>query len=104
MFAHDLDVGAVHLLEIAHMKQKDVHVDYVLQHAILVARLSAPALVQSAEALLRSSDFQAYARLAGIEPVARELLLAYLFHLVHVIRPSEGLRQSELLMRSLAER
>lgn len=75
---------------------------YVIQSAILVARLPTPALVQRVETLLRSPAFSQYAARAGIADCARELVLAYLVHMVEVIKPSEGLPPARELLHALA--
>jgi hypothetical protein len=59
MCTHALSVGAVHFLEIAHVKQKDVHVDYVLQVRIC-GRQQDRHVFQDLTCLgsyIRSSDF-----------------------------------------------
>ena len=43
------------------------------------------------ESLLGSEAFQRYAARGGILGCERELVLAYLLHMVEVIKPSEGL-------------
>ncbi len=77
---------------------------YVIQCAILVERLSTPALAQRVERLMASAPFQRYAEQGGIRGCERELLLAYLLHVVHVIKPSEGLAQTQGLFDALAPR
>ena len=77
---------------------------YVIQSAILVARLPTPVLVQRVEGLLGSAAFQHYAERAGIRGCERELLLAYLLNMAEVIKPSEGLTQTRELLRALAGR
>lgn len=77
---------------------------YVIQSGILVERLAGSRLVQEVEALLASAEFGAYAAQAGILGCERELVLAYLLHAVHVIKPSEGLTRTGELLQALALR
>ncbi len=77
---------------------------YVIQSAILVGRLPTSALVQRVESLLNSAAFRPYAACAGIVDCARELVLAYLLHMVEVIKPSEGLSPSRELLHALSIR
>jgi len=74
---------------------------YVIQSAILVARMPTPALTQRVEGLLGSAAFQQYAAQSGIEGCERELVLAYLLQMVEVIKPSEGLAPARELMHAL---
>jgi hypothetical protein len=74
---------------------------YVIQNGILVGRLSAPVLVQRIESLLRSEAFQQYAARAGMRGCERELVLAYLLHMVEVVKPSEGLAAAGELVKAL---
>ena len=77
---------------------------YVIQTGILVGRLPAPALIQRVEALLASGTFRQYADRGGIVGCERELLLAYLLHVVEVIKPSEGLAATADLLKALSAR
>ncbi|HSA11126.1 MAG TPA: phosphotransferase [Candidatus Paceibacterota bacterium] len=77
---------------------------YVIQNSILVAHLSAPALVQRIEKLLGTDVFRHYAAQSGIIGCERELVLAYLLHTIEVIRPSEGLAAARELLRALSAR
>jgi len=77
---------------------------YVIQSAILVERPPTPALVQRVETLLHSPAFSQYAVRAGIFDCARELVLAYLLHMVEVIKPSEGLPPARELLHALSNR
>jgi len=74
---------------------------YVIQNAILVGRLRTSGLVQQIEGLLGSKAFQRYAVRGGIVGCERELALAYLLHVVEVIKPSEGLGPTRDLLRHL---
>jgi hypothetical protein len=60
--------------------------------------------VKRAEEVLASRAFQDYASRSGIAGNERQLLLSYLFHLVDVIRPSEGQVESRNLLTALVER
>ena len=75
---------------------------YVIQSAILVRNLPMPALVQEVEKLLNSASFKQYAAHGGIAGCERDLVLAYLLHMVEFIRPSEGLAPTRDLLPALA--
>jgi hypothetical protein len=75
---------------------------YVIQSAILVGHLPTSALVRRVGGLLSSESFQRYAARAGIAGCERELLLAYLLHVVEVIKPSEGLVPTRDLLHALS--
>ena len=75
---------------------------YVIQSAILVGHLPTSALVQRVESLLNSAAFRQYAARAGIAGCERELVLAYLLHVVEVIKPSEGLAPTRELLHALS--
>ena len=75
---------------------------YVIQSGILVGRLSTPVLAQRVESLLRSDAFKQYAARAGILGCERDLVLAYLLHVVEVLKPSEGLAASRELLHALS--
>jgi hypothetical protein len=77
---------------------------YVIQPGILVGHLPILALVQRVEHLLSSAAFRQYATRGGILGCERELVLAYLLHVVEVIKPSEGLAPTRGLMEALAAR
>jgi hypothetical protein len=77
---------------------------YVIQSGILVGRLSAPVVVQRVESLLRSEAFQQYAAHASILGCERDLVLAYLLHVVEVLKPSEGLGATDELLKALSTR
>jgi hypothetical protein len=77
---------------------------YVVQPAILVQRLTSSALVQRLEELLASVPFKQYADLAGLAGCERELLQAYLLHVLEVIKPSEGLGATRELAAALSTR
>jgi hypothetical protein len=77
---------------------------YVIQPGILVGHLPILALVQRVEHLLSSAAFRQYATRGGILGCERELVLAYLLHVVEVIKPSEGLAPTRGLLEALAAR
>jgi hypothetical protein len=74
---------------------------YVVQTAILVERLSGAVLVQRVERMLSAESFKDYARQSGITGFERPLLLMYLFYMVEVIKPGEGLDANRGLLGSL---
>ena len=71
---------------------------FVIQPAILVKRSGIDKLIRVVETMLASEGFRAYAQKALIQGIERELLLAYLEHLVEVIQPSEGRQQNQALL------
>jgi len=75
---------------------------YVIQPGILVERLPNPGLLQRVESLLGAEAFKHYAAGAAIQGYERDLLLAYLLHVVEVIKPSEGLAQTRDLLHALS--
>ena len=77
---------------------------YLIQSGIFVGHLSVPALIQRVETLLDSAPFKQYAARAGIQGCERELVLAYLLHVVEVIKPSEGLTATAELLKALSTR
>jgi hypothetical protein len=77
---------------------------YVIQSGILVEHLPATLLVQRVESLLSSGAFRQYAVCAGILGCERDLALAYLLHVVEVVKPSEGLAPTRELLEALADR
>lgn len=74
---------------------------FVVQSGVLVKKLSAPALRDELETLLRSEDFSNYANRCGITGRERELLLAYLLYNVEVLKPSEGRAEIRALLELL---
>ena len=77
---------------------------YIIQSGILVGHLPASVLVQRVESLLSSDAFRQYATRGGILGCERELVLAYLLHVVQVIKPSEGIAATRELLEDLAAR
>jgi hypothetical protein len=77
---------------------------YVIQSGILVGHLPTAVLIQRVESLLSSVAFREYATRGGIQGCERELVLAYLLHVVEVIKPSEGLTPTRELLEALAAR
>jgi hypothetical protein len=77
---------------------------YVVQSAILVGGLPTSDLVQRLETLLSSAAFQRYAARGDMLGVERGLLLAYLLHVVEVLKPSEGVGATQELLDTLSTR
>jgi hypothetical protein len=77
---------------------------FVIQPAILVRKAGTDELIRLVETLLANEAFRSYAQKSLIEGFERELLLAYLLHMVEVIRPSEGLEQNRTLLKGLKAR
>jgi len=75
---------------------------YVIQSAILVGRAETSALVEHVEGLLATDAFQQYVQRTGIAGLERDLVLAYLLHVVEVIQPAEGLSANRELLDTLA--
>ncbi len=75
---------------------------YVLQPAMLVQRQSVSVLARTAEDLLASEPFQAYAKTAGLGGNERFWLIAYLLHCRDVLRPAEGSPKTTELVKLLA--
>lgn len=75
---------------------------FVIQTELLVRRAPLNAIGVRMEALLHSPEFHAYASAAGIESVARPLIVAYLLHYAEVIPPAEGAGPTRELMSLLA--
>lgn len=77
---------------------------YIIQSGILVQKQTAEQLLPKIEELFSSSNFQNYAHLSGIKGFERPLLIAYLYHLTKMIRPSEGLETNQSLLALLTPR
>jgi hypothetical protein len=77
---------------------------YLIQSGILVGHLSPPVLIRRVESLLNSEAFRQYAARADILGCERELVLAYLLHVIEVIKPSEGLAATAELLKALSTR
>jgi len=75
---------------------------YEIQTAILVEKCATEELIRRIKQLIASEDFKKYAREAGIDGVEKPMLLAYLRNLVEVIKPAEGLTESQALLQALA--
>jgi len=74
---------------------------FFLQPAILVDKLSPADLVETTARMLNSLAFQHYAYAAGLTGSERYWLLAYLLYQRDVIRPAEGLVQTNGLLQAL---
>jgi len=77
---------------------------FVIQNAILVARRPVIEIAQAIESLLLSGAFKFYSLPTGTADLDRELVIAYLIHLIEVVKPAEGLEQNRGLLRTLSER
>jgi hypothetical protein len=76
---------------------------YVIQRSILVDKKPVAPMLQQIEELLGSSPFRDYAKLSGIGGIERTLLLAYLFNILQVIKPSEGYPETRQLLEALLQ-
>jgi hypothetical protein len=74
---------------------------FVLQPALLVRKMSATALRDEFEKLLRSENFPAYAKRTGIDGMERDLALAYLIYNIEILKPSEGREPTRALLELL---
>jgi len=77
---------------------------YVIQSGILVHKKTPRQLLQKIEELFAHSVFQNYANHSGIKGYERPLVIAYLFHLTKLIRPSEGFQTNQSLLTLLFQR
>jgi hypothetical protein len=77
---------------------------FFVQTCILGKRHSAERVAAEVEDLLASPRFEKYAAAAGITTIAKPLLLAYLLHQHHVIKPVDGRAMSAPLFNLLAAR
>ncbi len=77
---------------------------FIIQPGILVKKLRAPELADALETLVASSQFLEYAIATGIHGGERDLILAYLLHIIHVVRPAEGLEENRILLELLTAR
>jgi len=77
---------------------------FIIQTAILARRHSAERVAAEVEELLLSPRFEKYAAVAGIQTVAKPLLLAYLLHHRWVVKPLEGGKMGEEVYAILAAR
>ena len=77
---------------------------YVIQSGVLVGKQPPEELLETLEGFLEGKEFREYSDLAKIRGHERPLVLAYLFYLVNVIKPSEGLATNGSLLGLLAQR
>lgn len=77
---------------------------FIVQTAILARRYSVERAAAEVEELLQSPRFEKYAAAAGISPIVKPLLLAYLLHHRWVIQPLEGRETTAKLQELLAAR
>jgi hypothetical protein len=75
---------------------------YQLQNAILVGGQTGQELVNAAEEVVQAEAFQDYAGKTEIKGFERMLLRAYLLHIIHVVKPAEGLSQARELVQSFS--
>jgi hypothetical protein len=74
---------------------------FIVQTSILVKRHSPERVAAELEQLIQSPRFFKYAQAAGIEKIIEPLLLAYLLHQEHVIRPLQGRETTRRLFELL---
>lgn len=77
---------------------------YITQAAILVGHKAVAEIAQDLERLLASEAFKIYSKQAGIADFERELVIAYLTHLIEVIKPAEGFEGNRALLALLLNR
>jgi len=76
---------------------------YHIQVDLLVNRLPAVIHAQRIDGWLAEKAFEDYSATAGVQPVIRDLLLAYLLYSLGVTQPSEGLHATRELLNVLAQ-
>jgi len=76
---------------------------YRVQVGLLVDRMPAVTHAQRIDGWLAEKAFEDYSATAGVRPVIRELLLAYLLYSLEVTQPSEGLHATRELLNVLAQ-
>ena len=74
---------------------------FIVQTSILVKHYSPERTAAELEQLVHSPRFQKYASAAGISEIVEPLLLAYLLEQKLVVRPMEGIEQTDRLFRLL---
>jgi len=77
---------------------------FIIQHQVLVRRVSPAALVDVIEGLHTCPAFRNYAGAAGIETLLEVLLVAYMHYCQDVLRQTEGLEVIEAFCRLAAAR
>jgi hypothetical protein len=77
---------------------------YIIQTTILVEHKSVHEIASRIEALLQSETFKNYSKQSGVSEIERELVIAYLIHLIEVIKPAEGLEANRALLTTLSLR
>jgi len=75
---------------------------YHLQNEILVGGQTGQELVNTTKEILHAEVFQDYAGKTEIKGFERTLLRAYLLHIIHVVKPSEGLSQARDLVQAFS--
>jgi hypothetical protein len=77
---------------------------YLVQTAVLVRKQPTAAVLERIDELLGSAAFKGYAHAAEITGFERELFIAYVLYVLHVIRPAEGLEQVRQLVEAAIKR
>lgn len=88
---------------------------YIIQSAVLVGHKTPDEIAKKLDAVLESQTFKNYAEkshIAGLDGFGseqsagfqRELVIAYLAHLIDVIKPAEGIETNRDLLATLARR
>ena len=75
-----------------------------LQTHILAKGSPVSAIVEDLEKILLDPEFREYAKQTGIAGMEKPLVTAYLWHMVHIIRPAEGMKRLQDLDGALRER
>jgi hypothetical protein len=73
---------------------------FIVQPAILVERCSTEKVLAIIQGLLQSPPLVRYVERSGLTGHERELTAAYLHYCIHVLRPSEGLRELTALSQA----
>lgn len=73
---------------------------FVIQTEILVNKQPTATIIARINTLFRSAEFQQYLRATACVGLETDLLIGYLAHAVHVIRPSEGLAATTDLLNA----
>jgi hypothetical protein len=76
----------------------------MIQTGILVRKLPTTGLASGVEKMFSSQTFKSYAQKTELAGAEKQLLLAYLHHVVKEIKPAEGLKETEALFDALVSR
>jgi hypothetical protein len=74
---------------------------FVVQTEFLVRKARPATVAEGLEAMFDEEHFRGYSELAGTAGLERELFLAYLLYVIHLIRPGEGLEEARELLSLL---